>query len=59
MLEEWDLISERHGNPGFYDFYNVFWIERCNGVVYRKGLGRVTKNAWESQDLEEIQVKLG
>jgi hypothetical protein len=59
MLEEWDLISERHRNAAFYEFYNVLWIERRNGVAYRKGLGRVTKNAWESQDLEEIQVTMG
>jgi hypothetical protein len=59
VLEEWDLIIERHRSSAFYEFYNVLWIERCNGVAYRKGLGRVMKDAWERQDLEEIKITLG
>lgn len=59
VLEEWDFISKGHRNSSLYEFYNVLLIERRNGVAYRKGLGRVMKNAWESQDLEEIEIALG
>jgi len=40
-------------------FYNVLWVEWENGIAYRKALGRVVKDAWERQDLEEIDIALG
>jgi hypothetical protein len=42
-----------------YEWYNVLWIEWKDGIAYRKGLGRVSKEAWESMDLEAVDVLLG
>lgn len=44
---------------GWYEFYNVLWIEWKDNIAYRKGLGRVFKEVWESQDLEQVDVILG
>jgi hypothetical protein len=44
----------------FYEFCFVLsTIEWKGGIAYRKGLGRVEKNAWEQLSLEEIDVILG
>jgi len=45
--------------PEARDFYNVLWIEWTDGVAYRKGVGFVTKEAWEAADRELIDVVLG
>ena len=45
--------------PDRSEFYNVLWIEWKDGVAYRKGLGRVVKEAWESQATEWIDLTLG
>ena len=42
-----------------YKFYNVLFIEWKEGVAYRKGLGRVSKEAWERQATEWIDLTLG
>jgi len=44
---------------GARDFYNVLWIEWTDGIAYRKGVGFVTKAAWEAADRELIDVVLG
>jgi hypothetical protein len=44
---------------GIYEYYNVMWIEWEDGIAYRKAIGRVYKEAWEAQELEEIDVLLG
>lgn len=44
---------------GVYPWYNVLWIEWVDGIAYRKALGRVFKEVWEAQDLEEVNVILG
>lgn len=46
-------------NEIFYEYYNVLWIEWEEGVAYRKGLGRVSKEAWERQATEWIDLTLG
>ena len=42
-----------------YEFYNVLWVKFVQGVAYRNGLGRVSKAAWDCQQLEEIELMLG
>jgi hypothetical protein len=42
-----------------YEFYNMLWIEREDGIAYRKGLGRVWKEVWELQKFDAIDVILG
>ena len=46
-------------NDYLFEFYNVLWIEWKEGVAYRKGLGRVIKEAWERQATEWIDLALG
>lgn len=50
-LEEWDL-DERPRSGELYEYYYVLWVERREGVVYRKAIGRVCRDAWESQERE-------
>jgi hypothetical protein len=40
-------------------YYNVLWIEWQDGVAYRKALGWIGKLAWESSNLEWIDLTLG
>jgi hypothetical protein len=53
VIDEWDLINEIVDfqvleELGLYQFYNVMWVEYENGIAYRKALGTVYKDAWES-----------
>jgi hypothetical protein len=57
-LEEWKFIDDIKGRDT-YEFYNILWIERKGEVAYRKALGRVWKESWERQQVEEIDVTLG
>ncbi|KAI3327251.1 HET-domain-containing protein [Xylariaceae sp. AK1471] len=57
-LEEWGL-DERPKSGVLYEYYYVLWVEWREGVAYRKGLGRVHKDAWESQEREWIDLVLG
>lgn len=40
-------------------FYYVLWIQWENGIAYRRGLGRVLKDAWEREVVDEIDLVLG
>ena len=53
--------GDRAGMSDLYlfEFYNVLWIEWKEGIAYRKGLGRVIKEAWERQATEWIDLTLG
>jgi hypothetical protein len=57
-LDEWD-DEKREIFGETYHFCNVFWIERIDGVVYRKALGRVFAEAWSKQKRDLIEVVLG
>ncbi len=57
-LDEWE-IPERPRDSEYYRFYNVMCIEWENGIAYRKAVGTVYKDMWESQTLEKITVVLG
>lgn len=58
ILEEWDL-DERPKTGLCYEYYYVLWIEWKDEIAYRKGLGRVEKHVWESQDRDWIDLVLG
>lgn len=58
LFREMDAFSELE-NEEIYKFYNVLWIEWEDGIAYRKALGRVFKEAWDRQDLEETDIVLG
>lgn len=40
-------------------FMYVLWIEWKDGVAYRRALGQVGKEAWESECVGEIEIVLG
>jgi hypothetical protein len=42
-----------------YEFYNVLRVEWRDGVAYRKGIGRVWKDAWHRQKVETRDIVLG
>ena len=50
---------ERPRETAKYEFYNVLCVEWEDGVAYRKGVGRVHKEAWERQDVEWIDLMMG
>ncbi|PMD14869.1 hypothetical protein NA56DRAFT_754519 [Hyaloscypha hepaticicola] len=39
--------------------YHVLWIEWEDGIAYRRGLGRVLKEAWDRMATDEIDLVLG
>lgn len=41
------------------EFYNVLWIERKDGVAYRRACGRILKPIWERSVAGETEVTLG
>jgi hypothetical protein len=54
-ISEWEMNSE-----GSHDtFYNVMWIGWDRDVAYRKGLGKVSKEAWSSLQPALTSFKLG
>lgn len=58
ILDEWNL-PERPKEGIKYEYYNVLQIEWQDQVAYRKALGRVRKDVWESSTLEWIDLTLG
>lgn len=58
VLDEWDH-EERPKENDVYEYYYVLWIERIDGVAYRKALGRVEKRLWEAQERQDIDLILG
>lgn len=44
---------------GVPQWYNVLWVEWIDGVAYRKGVGEVSREVWESREREAIELVLG
>ena len=42
-----------------YEFYNVLWIERKQGVAYRKAMGRIWAPVWNRQELTDVEILPG
>jgi hypothetical protein len=55
---KWDAETKKN-NEAIYEFYNVLWIKWLDGIAYRQGIGRVARSAWERQNLQQIDIKLG
>lgn len=53
------VVREELKDVMVYEFYNVLWIEREDGVAFRKGAGRVWKFAWEKECSERVDIVLG
>ena len=43
---------------GVYEFYNILWIERKQGLTCRKAVGRIWAQAWERQELMDVDIIL-
>ncbi|KAJ0114268.1 hypothetical protein J7T55_010656 [Diaporthe amygdali] len=54
-----DFIEPMEPLKETYTFYNVLWIKWEDGIAYRRGVGRVTKETWESMELEDVDLVLG
>ena len=57
-IDESNLDQRPIPNPS-WTFHNVLWIEWEGGVAYRRGLGRVTEEVWQRQELDRINLFLG
>lgn len=57
-FDEW-YQEDCDWSQGLYEFVNVLWVSRVEGVAYRKALGRVRKDVWVSEAKDEIEVTLG
>ncbi|KAM7185588.1 Heterokaryon incompatibility protein (HET) domain containing protein [Rhypophila sp. PSN 637] len=56
-LVEWNHPGRpREGEK--YEWYNVMWIQWHGDAARRKGVGRIAKEVWEVQGLEEINLVL-
>jgi hypothetical protein len=42
-----------------YEFYNVLWVDRKDGITYRHACGRVPKDVWEKHARPRNRVILG
>lgn len=54
-----DFIQPMEPGKETYTFYNVLWIKWDNGIAYRRGVGRVKRETWESMELEDVDLVLG
>lgn len=56
-LEEWKFMGDIK-NLAVYSYYNVLRVERKDGFTYRTAIGRVWKESWHRQRLEEVEITL-
>ena len=52
----------RHRDPKMYrsrDIYNVMWVQRVDGIYYRKATGVVDRDAWDAHAQDMVNVILG
>ena len=52
--DEWEDVS-----ADVFKFYNVLWVEWANGIAYRKALGRVIREAWDTGPWKSMSIILG
>jgi len=58
-VERENTASSNTENDKQVRFYNVLRIEWKNGVAYRKGVGAIEKEAWDSLQSKVTTFKLG
>lgn len=57
-LPEFNFVG-RPCSGDCYRFYHVLWIEREDGISYRKGLGRVAQEVWDDLLEDNVEILLG
>ena len=65
LFEAWSSTPEAvfyddlQKKEAVYEFYNVIWVEKSNGIRLRRGAGRVVKAAWEGNCGKPSKVIIG
>jgi hypothetical protein len=59
MLITYPFSSEERKEQGLFSYYNVLWIERRKGIAYRKALGMISVEAWDTLNPQLVDIKLG
>jgi hypothetical protein len=54
-----EFMTDHMDDKGLVRFVNVLWIERREGVAYRRGLGHIVKSAWDESKKKEVDIVLG
>jgi len=54
-----ELYGEEGSDGREYHFYNVLWVERKEGIAYRRAAGRVPKAIWDANCTPLTKVILG
>jgi len=57
--ERYDGIRPKVDEKPLEEFYNVMWIGWNGNIAYRRALGEVNRNTWESIRPEKIEITLG
>ena len=52
-------VNDGNDDDTLCEFYNVLWVERKDGVAYRRACGWVSKAVWEANATAPVGVKLG
>ncbi|KAL8901768.1 MAG: hypothetical protein Q9207_005040 [Kuettlingeria erythrocarpa] len=59
FVREWHYIRQHKPEVRNWEFYNVLWVTWKNDVAYRKGIGRIDKDAWERHNKDIVDITLG
>ncbi|KAI4959995.1 hypothetical protein J4E86_001614 [Alternaria arbusti] len=59
VKKEMELYGEEGPDGREYRFYNVLWVEREEGVAYRRAAGRVPKAIWDANCTPLTKIILG
>ncbi|RFN52618.1 tol protein [Fusarium flagelliforme] len=54
-----DKFEEHMDADDMVDFVNVLWIERIGDIAYRRGVGQILLQVWETQAKDEVAILLG
>ncbi|KAI0390897.1 HET-domain-containing protein [Xylariaceae sp. FL0594] len=52
-------LPERLRERGRFEYYDVMWITRKNGVAFRKAIGKISTTAWDSLSPQQQFFELG
>lgn len=59
VKKEMDLYGVEGPDGREYHFYNVLWVERKEGIAYRRAAGRVPKAIWDANCTLLTKIILG
>lgn len=54
-----DFVHPMEPGKEEYTFYNVLWVKWEDGIAYRRGVGHIKRETWESMELEDVDLVLG